>query len=500
MKLKKVSIKWKIYLWLLGFVAIIIGLFWVFQTIYLETFYKTVKIGEMNSLMNELTRNLDSLGSSIKELSDKYGICIAVADENGEYVYSSEQDLSCAVHKWDTLTVRKYQKLTESNDGTFKQYINVDSMIDETREIPDPEDKNEHNNPENINDTNKKGRMYKQQDFFTGRSMLYLKDVTVDGQKLTIILNCVITPVYATVSTLRKQLILISSIVVLLTTIIAMLISRIISKPIIHINSVAKKLAEGDFDVTFREGGYKEIFELSSTLNYTASELAKTEQLQHELIANVSHDLRTPLTMINAYSEIIRDIPGENTPENIQVIIDETNRLTALVNDLLDVSKLQASMTKINKEKYDITESIENVIKRYAKLIEQDNYNISFEYDKHIWVNADEFKMHQVIYNLINNAINYTGEDKRVIIRQEEVDEKVRISVSDTGEGIPQDCIEHIWERYYRTNNTHKSSVTGTGLGLSIVKNVLKLHDAEFGVISEEGKGTTFWFELTIKY
>ena len=235
---------------------------------------------------------------------------------------------------------------------------------------------------------------------------------------------------------------------------------------------------------------------MSDTLNHATHELAKAESLQRELIANVSHDLRTPLTMITAYSEVMRDLPGENTPENVQVVIDEAKRLTNLVNDLLDISKLQAGVTELELKEYDLTESIDSVLERYSKFLEQNGFTINFEYDRQVVVSADEFKIYQVIYNLVNNAINYAGDDKSVTVRQRITGSIVRIEVSDTGKGIAKEELENVWERYYKVDKSHKRAMMGTGLGLSIVKNILKLHNAQFGVNSEEGVGTTFWFEL----
>jgi len=130
---------------------------------------------------------------------------------------------------------------------------------------------------------------------------------------------------------------------------LALMISRMVSKSIIRVNESAKELARGNFQVMFDGRDYKEISQLSNTLNYAASELSKTENLQRELLANVSHDLRTPLTMIIAYSEVMRDLPDENTQENVQVVIEEAQRLTSLVNDMLDVSKLQAGVARMEK-------------------------------------------------------------------------------------------------------------------------------------------------------
>ena len=263
-------------------------------------------------------------------------------------------------------------------------------------------------------------------------------------------------------------------------------------------NHAARELAKGDYSVEFSGKDYREIAELSETLNFAARELEKTEGFRKELLANVSHDLRTPLTMIIAYAEGMRDLPGENTPENIQVIIDESRRLTNLVNDMLDISKLQAGVLEKETSIYNLTESIESVLERYNKLKEQEGYSIEFQYEQEVFVEADEFKIFQVIYNLINNAINYTGADKWVLVRQLIKDEVVRIEVTDTGEGIAKEALPYVWNRYYKVDKTHKRAVMGTGLGLAIVKNILILHEADYGVESEPGKGSTFWFELPI--
>ena len=175
--------------------------------------------------------------------------------------------------------------------------------------------------------------------------------------------------------------------------------------------------------------------------------------------------------------------------------------MTELVNDLLDISKLQAGVQKLERKEYNLTESIKSVMKRYAKLVVQQGYDITFEYrEPEVWVEADEYKIYQVLYNLVNNAVNYTGEDRKVIVRQIVKESSVRIEVTDTGEGIAPEQLNHVWDRYYKIDKNHKRAVMGTGLGLSIVKNILQLHDAPFGVITEIGKGSIFWFELKLKF
>ena len=183
----------------------------------------------------------------------------------------------------------------------------------------------------------------------------------------------------------------------------------------------------------------------------TAHELSRVDELQHELIANISHDLRTPLTMIGGYAEVMRDIPDETTPENLQIIIDETSRLTSLVNELLVFSRLQTGNEQMDAQPFGLTTSIEGIITRIAKLTEKDGYCVCFEPQTHVKVMADEKRIGQVIYNLIGNALTYTGPDKRVTVTQQLRENVVRVTVSDTGKGIPPDELDLIWNRYYRT-------------------------------------------------
>jgi len=305
-----------------------------------------------------------------------------------------------------------------------------------------------------------------------------------------------ITPINATVETLRVQLMYITLIMLALSLTLAFLISRKISRPIIQINQTAKLLANGDYDVHFAGHDFLEISELSNTLNYAAVELSKVEALRRELIANISHDLRTPLTMITGYAEVMRDLPGENTPENVQIIIDEAKRLTTLVNDILDLSKLQSGVQSLTPSVFNLTGNIREIIGRYSKLMEQNGYKIKFICGGDVFVNADQVKINQVVYNLINNAVNYTGPDKQVTVCQNAYDSKVKIEVIDSGEGIPEEQLPYIWNRYYKVDKKHKRAAVGTGLGLSIVKTILDMHHANYSVISSVGQGSIFWFEL----
>ena len=212
----------------------------------------------------------------------------------------------------------------------------------------------------------------------------------------------------------------------------------------------------------------------------------------------MSHDLRTPLTLISGYAEVMRDIPGEMNSENMDIIVDEANMLSHLVNDMLDASKLTDGAVRIEPAPFSLTEALSETVSRYSKLKGAEGFDITLDADRDAVVAADRARILQVVFNLLNNAVNYTGDDKKVTVRQTAGGSSCRVEITDTGDGIPEEDLPFIWDRYFKSREFHKRTREGTGLGLSIVKNLLMLHGAPFGVISEKGKGTTFWFELPL--
>ncbi len=549
MKHKKLSIKWKIFSYLLAFTAILLIVLWLLQICYLDTFYKMIKTGEAEGVTETAISILQSktdteaVSDEIDKLASEHNMAIMVTDLEGNICYDAEYIATSRLNTMPTEEIERCLAQAVENGGSTKiefegsvnktfPNMNAPQMPDmlEMQDAPNMEDMQEL--PEEVQKAIEEHQMQLDEAMQNGSSLdgsleyddkkpqrddlmheqfmqnrgqdmvesvIYIHVVNIADENYILMVNTQLTPVDATVQTLRVELIWITAVMVVLSLIIALLISRQISKSFIKINDSAKEMAKGKLDVYFEGDDYREIAELSATLNATAAELYKNEKFRRELIANVSHDLRTPLTMIIAYAEVMRDLPGENSPENVQVVIDEAQRLTNLVNDMLDISKLQAGVMQMNASEYNLTESIESVFERYNKLKEQEGYNISFEYDKKVLIEADEYKIFQVIYNLVNNAINYTGDDKNVLVRQMIVNDKVRIEVIDSGEGIAPENVKYVWDRYYKVDKTHKRALMGTGLGLSIVKNILELHGAEYGVESVVGKGSTFWFELSYK-
>lgn len=319
-----------------------------------------------------------------------------------------------------------------------------------------------------------------------------------DGEKLSLTFYAIITPVNATVSTLQFQLVLITLFMIILSVGLAVILSRKISQPIERINVSAKNLAKGDYETSFSGDGYLEISELSDTLNYTALELSKVEKLRRDLIAHISHDLRTPLSLIYSYAEMMHDFPDEINGEQTKVIMDETSRLSSLVDDVLDISRFESGAPLLNITRFNLTNTLKGAVDRVSELVRIDGFLLDFVSNGDVSISADELKVTQAFYNLLINAINYTGDDKVVTIRQTAFIDKVRIEVRDSGEGVDPLHLPYIWERYYKVDKNHKRPVTGTGLGLTIVKKIVESHGGQCGVDSIVGGGSTFWFELKL--
>ena len=490
----QIGIKWKLFFIIVSFIVCVLIAIWFFQVRMLNIFYQSTKFRELDESAEAIYTALDDeveAKNTALHCSEKYSFDIWVLEiketydgsYTGKYVINTNDSRSVYFPFFNDKLEILYSQALE-NGGRYIATVPADSI---TSDIGISVIEDNLGDPE----SNPKFVKYK-----SAISTLYSRIIDVDGKNYLIVQHANLTPLQATVTTLRFQFSYIGFVMVIMSLLLVAIMSKLITKPIIQMNEAAKKLALGKYDADFSGRGYRESNQLAEMLNLASQELAKIDNLQKELISNVSHDLRTPLTMIKGYSEVMRDIPGENTPENIQVIIDETARLSDLVNDMLDLSKIQSGTRAPQLEEFNITETVRETLGRYEKLIMKDGYRIEYLLDSDTVVTADRVMILQVIYNLINNAINYTGDDKYVLVKQTTTDTHVRISVTDTGDGISADEMKDIWDRYYRVDKVHKRAVIGTGLGLSIVKGILEIHGASFGVDSVPANGTTFWFEL----
>jgi signal transduction histidine kinase len=438
---------------------------------------------QIKNSAGSIASNIDNrnLSDLITGISQDGNVSIEVLDGNGSTIYSADVFKDSIIHMMQVPEKLKLVSSAQEQRGEFYEYMTAAPL----------------HHPGNDGFIGKLPPQIGQ----PMQSLIYVKLVkNSSGESAAILMESVISPLNATVQTLRYQLYFVTIIMIILATLLALIIAKQVSRPIEEINKSAKVLAKGNYDTHFDGKGFLEVSELSSTLNTAATELNKVESLRRELLANISHDLRTPLSLIYSYAEVMQDFPEEITREQTQVIMDETQRLTSLVNDVLDISRLESGMQQLNKVSFNLTQSIKETTVRIAELVKKDGYKLNFIYDREVIVFADEVNITQVFYNLLVNAINYTGEDKTITVRQIVSNESVRIEVSDTGKGIAPEDLPYIWDRYYKVDKKHKRAVTGTGLGLSIVKKIVELHGGRYGVeSSQDCKGSTFWFSLKMQ-
>ena len=453
------------------FTAFILILIWLFQYFFLERYYQSAKIRDITDAANQI---IQAYGTDQQEVTNRSlafdnSLCIVITDEMGNPLVM-ENNMGAYSH---------LNKIINKGYG-----IGLFKMISKLKQSDD-------------NYITK----IAQNENFKSKEIFYCTSIYTDDsdKQAYLFIESSIEPIDSTVSIIREQLIYITIILFELAFIVTMYISKRLSKPIVDITNTAKKFGEGDYTVEFNGHGYCEIEELSTVLNSAKDEIQKVSELRKDLIANISHDLRTPLTMVKAYAEMIRDLSGDNPVkrnEHLEIIINETDRLSAMVNDILDLSKLESGRQKLEPTSFGIRGKLSEIIDRFKGVSERMGYNIHFTPDEERTVCCDVVKIEQVIYNLINNAINYTGDDKQVYVRQINQPDGVLIEVEDTGDGIEEEKIKLIFDKYYRSEN-HKREVVGTGLGLSIVKAVLKLHGYDYGVRSTLGKGSVFWFKIS---
>lgn len=300
--------------------------------------------------------------------------------------------------------------------------------------------------------------------------------------------------------------------------ILAFVYSKMISAPLVKINKSAVKMANLDFssycDVKSNDeiGSLaKSLNSLSKNLNNALQELKdankklekdiekekKLEKMRKEFISSASHELKTPLGIIKGFAEGIKDGIYENKKEYyLDVIIDETEKMNDLVLDMLELSKLESKSYKLNKEEFIIDNLFYKVINKFKYHIQDKKINIEFHIEaKNILVYGDKRKIEQVIVNLFSNAIRHTEILGNINIGTRMQDMKIYMYVENSGENIPKEKIDKIWDRFYRVEESRYKHSGGTGLGLSIVKNILELHDSEYGV-ENTGTGVLFYFIL----
>lgn len=460
------SIKFRLWVYFAAIGLSVVTLIWFLQLFFMNNYYEEMKIREVarvaSSISYSYKRDDKGLTASIQELSISNDFYVMMESSSGILFFSPDQEnrFNISLYVEESPKLKAMLENSQGAPVSFK----IDTGLDD----------------------------YK--------TLAYGCEISnSDNEKVNLYIFSPLFPVSSTVSILRHQLVYVAFLTLVLAFTLAIYFANRISRPIKGITATAKEMGKGNYDVKFEANSYSEINNLADTLNTAAYELGMADNRLKDLIANVSHDLKTPLTMIRSYAEMIQDLSGdipEKRNAHLQVIMDETDRLNQLVSDMATISSMQTHKAQLERTVFDLGAAASSILSAYDILSEQEDYKFVFNAPKECFAFGDENRIKQVLANLLSNAVKYCGEDKVVIVNIKKIGKKYRVEVSDHGPGISQEELPHVWDRYYKTSTNYVRPTEGSGLGLSIVKEILTLHRVNYGVTSKLGKGTTFWFEM----
>jgi signal transduction histidine kinase len=491
----KRSIKQEIAVMFIAVMAGIIAMCWIINNIFLEDFYiqnRKNAITNAYNRINEAASNGDiSSGDfdvELRKACDMYNINILVIDASSNTIKSSTRDS-------DRLMRRLY-------DNFFNVNQDIDYLVE--------------------ND-----RYYIATSVDSATSTEYLEMWGVLDSGNMFLISSPLESIRDSVKISNRFLAYVGIVVAILSVFIIWIVSARITKPITELTKISEKMTDLDFDTKYNSKSRDEIDllgeninELSSALEKTISELKtannelkrdiekkeQTDEMRKEFLSNVSHELKTPLALIQGYAEGLKEGINDDDKESrdfyCEVIIDEAGKMNNMVKKLLDLNQLEFGYDVVTMERFDIVALISNFLTSAEILINQNGVNVKHDIIPPVYVWADEFKTEEVVRNFFSNAINHVNGDKIIEIKyrliEQENSNKVRVSVFNTGEPIPDESLPHIWEKFYKVDKARTREYGGSGVGLSIVKAIMESMNQEYGVINYTN-GVEFWFELETK-
>ncbi|MEA5026464.1 MAG: HAMP domain-containing sensor histidine kinase [Erysipelotrichaceae bacterium] len=461
------GVRFKTWIIFLGFAGGILFLLWILQISSLKPYYRSVKVNNVQNIAAKIedALNDNDFTQDVIDMTYDNNVCLSLYDyEDYELLNVNALGVGCYLSNSssydDAIDIQQYiTEIDQSEDGEVYEYLTSERFQDEM--------------------------------------LIYGKKIETHLGKYYLLLNATVEPIDSTVFIMQNQFFIISACILLISGFIAYILAKAYANPLTRMTDSAILLAEGDYNVKFDGNSYTEINELANTLNYATEELSKTEELRRDLIANVSHDIKTPLTTIKAYAEMINDISGNNPVkrrDHVNVIINESIHLNKLVDDMLVLTKVQSGNMIIKEVDFDLVNKTHEIVDVLKGLSHNLGIKIQLDLPVSAPVRGDEIMIGQIIYNFLNNAVKHVGDDKKIIIKITEAESKFKISVIDHGCGIAKDDLPHIWDRYYKIDKNYQRNQEGSGLGLAISKAYLDLHHCEYGVESIVGQGTEFWF------
>ena len=454
---------------LLGFLLVVL----------IKPYYRNDRIKTIETISNTIEQLLlkDNVTEqdieSTARLVAGNNVCTIIYNENGKSIYSSDSlGQLCMLDKGITIGEETY--IIKTNPQKFIESI-------------------KESNPFTLNLKN---------DLTQTEMILYGEQFKNNLANYYLVINTTLEPVESYINFIMNQYVYVAVFVIVIALVVAFFLAKRISNPIVKMKNAANKLADGNYDVKFESNSFSEINDLASTLDDATEKLSQINDLRKDLVANVSHDIKTPLTIIQTYTEMIKDISGDDPAkrnEHLDVILKETEYLNKLVTDMSELSKLQSGNIEIKRANLDLKDCCEKVISLLEQLIKEKNIDLQTNMDDCV-VYADEIKISQVIYNFLSNAIKHSNDNGKITVNIIDSEDNVRLEVIDNGEGISEESLPYIWDRYYKVDKNFNRSVNSTGLGLAIAKAILEAHNAKYGVESKLKEGSKFYFELSKDY
>ncbi len=483
------SIKWKLMMFSVLLCAVVIALVWLMNVQLLMPLYN-------RNIQNSLDQVADTYGKlvlSYESIEDENssngineafyeeinalalgdsrlsGICLDISDENGQNLLHMHQfSGNCILHPTTKNFVGSGEAPTWNTHSTISLRQTVLNQGDMSFTLTQ-NDKDQRVVAKNLNDT---------------YTIFVSKDLTRIDEAASII---------------AMQMPFIAGIVLFIGLIGAFIFSRRFSLPILEISNAAKRVAQGDYSVSVKRKSDDEIGLLADDFNKMSYEVSRSQQLQQELISNISHDLRTPLTLIKGYAETLKDISGNDEQKRnsqLSIIIDETDRLSGIVNGVMELSKINSGNNTPTKVSFDLAQMCEEVALLYEDICIKNNFELSIIANTPCTVTADADQISRVLHNFLSNALHHVGCDGFIQIScTPQINGTTLVEVTDHGDGIQPQDLPHIFDKYYRARAS--MGKVGTGLGLSISKAILQTHGFAYGVKSTVGSGSTFWFVAT---
>ncbi len=342
------------------------------------------------------------------------------------------------------------------------------------------------------------------------------------GQGYDFLIRSPIESIQESVALSNRFLIYIGLAIIIICIGLVWFFSKRLTDPILELAALSVRMADLDFDAKYESGGVNEIGILGDNFNKMSRNLEKAiselknanyrlqkdieqkdkqEQMRNEFLGNVSHELKTPIALIQGYAEGLKEGISDD-PESREfycdVIMDEASKMNQMVRNLLTLNQLEFGYEEVQFARFDITELIQGILKSLEIMAQQKGAQVVFRQNEPVYVWADEFKAEQIIRNYVSNALNHVSGDMVIEVKIKKEGEKARVTVFNTGSPIPEEDVKHIWDKFYKVDKAHTREYGGNGIGLSIVKAIMESFHQEYGVNNYDN-GVEFWFELDVK-